>query len=229
MTPAPPAQAAEDQIAWSTFVKFLRQLCHDLRNHLNAAELQAALVGELNRDAELKVEVQHLRTLVSQLGNTLQNLSGAVANPRPTFIPYGSADFMSDLQKKIARDFPDQTLKWDVSSESAELNIDPQLLEWTVLELLGNALRHNSGEIRISTSIEEGRFVLTLRESKSKPVDPKEWREPLSTVSHAHYGLGLRRARAIVAALSGEFKTDFNPGTSVLTSRIVLPCSTGRG
>ena len=39
--------------AWSDIVRFIRQLSHDLRNHLNAIELQSAYIGELERDEEL--------------------------------------------------------------------------------------------------------------------------------------------------------------------------------
>ncbi len=37
-------------VAWSDVVHFIRQLSHDLRNHLNAIELQSAYISELERD-----------------------------------------------------------------------------------------------------------------------------------------------------------------------------------
>src|SRR5438093_265358 len=36
--------ATQPSVPWENFVKFLRQLNHDLRNQLNAAELQGALI-----------------------------------------------------------------------------------------------------------------------------------------------------------------------------------------
>ena len=39
-------------------VKFVRQLGHDLRNHLGAVELQAAYIGEIAEDPGLKEEVK---------------------------------------------------------------------------------------------------------------------------------------------------------------------------
>ena len=82
-TKAKAAPAASDgHVPWENFVKFVRQLSHDLRNQLNAAELQSALIAELTNDAELKSEIRRLRELVSQLGATLQSLSASVAEPR---------------------------------------------------------------------------------------------------------------------------------------------------
>ena len=40
-------------VPWSDTVRFVRQLSHDLRNDLNAIELQSAYIGELTQDQEL--------------------------------------------------------------------------------------------------------------------------------------------------------------------------------
>ena len=45
-------------VAWTDIVRFVRQLSHDLRNHLNAAELQAVYIGESTGDAEIKEPVR---------------------------------------------------------------------------------------------------------------------------------------------------------------------------
>ena len=42
-------QAANGNVSWENFVKFVRQLSHDLRNQLNAAELQSALIALYER------------------------------------------------------------------------------------------------------------------------------------------------------------------------------------
>ena len=54
------ANSAEtnQEIPWENFVMFVRQLSHDLRNQLNAAELQSALIGELTSDEEWKSEAR---------------------------------------------------------------------------------------------------------------------------------------------------------------------------
>src|SRR5207245_6284495 len=116
-----------------------------------AAELQSALIAELTNDAELKSEIRRLRELVSQLGATLQSLSASVAEPRPTALPYAVKDFIADMQKKLAHEFPEkgQAVKWKVLPGSATLNIDPELTEWAAAELFRNAFRHRSEERRV--------------------------------------------------------------------------------
>ncbi len=218
-----------ETIRWDNFVKFVRQLSHDLRNQLNAAQLQAALIGELMSDPELKPEVVRLRELVSKLGGTLQNLSAAVAPPHPTCLSYPATDFVGDLQKTIARDFPKQShrVKWEVSLNGAMLNIDLGLINGAAAELFDNAFRYNgNAQIAAHARIEDGRFVLQLREQKEAELDPTEWNELLGAVKHGHYGLGLRRARAIAAAHGGELTNEWDAGSSTLTSRLILPCST---
>jgi K+-sensing histidine kinase KdpD len=222
--------AANGNVPWENFVKFVRQLSHDLRNQLNAAELQSALIGELTNDPELKSEVRRLRELVSQLGTTLQSLSASVAEPRPTALPYAATDFIADLQKKIAREFPEkgQAVKWEVLPAGATLNIDPELTEWAAAELFRNTFRHDPAgdEVQAQASVEGDWFTFSIREAKKEEIDPAQWTQPLQKVSHGHYGLGLRRAHRIIAAQGGELTAKFDPASRTLTSTITLPCST---
>ncbi|HET9856838.1 MAG TPA: hypothetical protein VFP99_03315, partial [Chthoniobacterales bacterium] len=52
-------------VPWVDMVNFVRQLSHDLRNNLNAVELQSAYLAELAEEGEMKTEVQRLREMVS--------------------------------------------------------------------------------------------------------------------------------------------------------------------
>jgi hypothetical protein len=49
-TPSP----TEIQVSMPELVKFIRQLAHDLRNHLNAAELQSAYLMEIAENNEVR-------------------------------------------------------------------------------------------------------------------------------------------------------------------------------
>ena len=224
------APAASELVPWENFVKFVRQLSHDLRNQLNAAELQSALIAELTNDAELKSEIRRLRELVSQLGVTLQSLSASVAEPRPTALPYAAKDFIADIQKKVAHEFPEkaQAVKWEVLPAEVTLNIDPELTEWAAAELFRNAFRHDlaDDQVQAQASVEGDWFTLSIRELKKEEIDPAQWTQPLQKMSHGHYGLGLRRARKIIAAQGGELSAKFDPASRTLTSTITLPCST---
>jgi K+-sensing histidine kinase KdpD len=222
-------------VAWTDIVRFVRQLSHDLRNHLNAAELQAAYISELVADAELKDEIKRLRATISGLGATLQKLSVDLGSMKPSVMPYRALDFVEDIQKKVAHDFPEKraAIKWDIALQDAILTIDPQLLQHALIELFVNAFQHSPGNggIQAKAEIETGHFVFTLREPKG-PLDlsKEDWgREPLRKIRQGHYGLGLNRVRVIVEEHKGQLRAHYNPVESVLLTTITLPLSAEPG
>jgi K+-sensing histidine kinase KdpD len=216
-------------VAWSDVVHFIRQLSHDLRNHLNAIELQSAYISELERDDELKSEIKRLRVMISGMTSTLQSLSKAVSVVKPNLISYPAADFVEDLREKINRDFSGETaeINWKIQLGDAMLNVDPQLLQETFIELFANAFRHNRGKgVLVATAkIDNNQFLFALEEPKARFDLPTEnWgREPLRKISQGHYGLGLNRVRAIVEAHGGELYAQHNPEHSTLITRLSLP------
>jgi K+-sensing histidine kinase KdpD len=216
-------------VPWADVVRFARQLSHDLRNHLNAAELQAVYIGELTADAELKDEIKRLRATISAMGATLQKLSADLGSMKPSFMPYRALDFVEDVRKKVAHDFPEKsaTIKWDIALKDATLAIDPQMLQQALLELFANAFLHSPGHgaIEAKAEMETGHFIFTLREPK-EPLDlsTENWgREPLRKTRQGHYGLGLNRVRAIVEEHNGQLRARYDPAESVLLTTITIP------
>lgn len=210
-------------------VKFVRQLAHDLRNDLNAAELQTAYLIEIAETGEVKDEIKRLRGMISQVGANLQSLTVALGQPRLTEMPYSAKDFVDDLRQKLETDYPAEgaKVKWEVQAGETELEIDPQLLLPALLELFGNAFRHAPGEgaISVTARTENGRFIFSLREPKRNfERSTANWgREPLRSVSQGHYGLGLHRTRSIIAAHRGELQARYEPDTSFLVTTVTLP------
>jgi len=227
----PSTNAPGDSITvpWSNVVRFVRQLSHDLRNHLNAAELQAVYLNELAADEEMKSEIKRLREMIAQLGIILQKLSADLSQVKANLMTYGAADFVEDMRRKIAQDFPEQSAlaQWEVQLKNETLEMDPQLLQQVLLELFANAFRHEpkADAIKAKARMEKGQFVFTLEERKAPfELPTKNWgREPLGHVGQGHYGLGLNRVRAIVEAHHGEFGAKYDAGTLVTT--ITLPLS----
>jgi K+-sensing histidine kinase KdpD len=228
--------ASEDQtdsssVSWIDTVRFVRQLSHDLRNHLNAVELQAAYIGELAGDEELKAEIKRLRATIGRLGTVLQKLSADLGQVKPSFMPYRSTDFIEDLRQKFAHDFPNESavVDWHVQPGDATLNVDPQLLQQAILELFANAFHHERGQgpLAATARIDKDRFVFTLREPKARfELATEKWgREPFHKISQGHYGLGLNRVRVIVEAHGGELRAQYDPTESVLLTTITLPLS----
>jgi K+-sensing histidine kinase KdpD len=228
-TQPPSIPQPEIQVSMPEVVKFIRQLAHDLRNHLNAAELQSAYLVEIADNDELREEMKRLRGMIAQVGKSLQELTSALGQPRLTEMPYPAKEFIEDLQEKLATDYPKESAKvtWDAATEDATLNIDPQLLLPALAELFANAFRHEraEGAITVTTRTEEGRFTFRLSEPKQNfQRSTENWgREPLRALGQGHYGLGLHRTRAIVEAHAGEFSARHDKDTSSLVTTISLP------
>jgi signal transduction histidine kinase len=227
-------QDAKDSpsVSWSDTIRFVRQLSHDLRNDLNAIELQSAYISELEPSEELLGEIKRLREMVSGLASTLQRLSRDVGDVKPTLISYRATDFMEDLRRKIDHDFPKQNteITWEIQPANAMLNVDPQLLQEVFTELFANAFRHDRGEGQLlaKAKIEKKGFRFTLYEPKDRfDLPTQDWgREPIRKISQRHYGLGLNRVRAIVEAHGGDLRAQYDPKASTLITTLALPVST---
>ena len=223
--------SAEVQIPLADVTRFVRQLSHDLRNHLNAAELQSAYISEIAEDPELKSEIKRLREMTASLGKALQNLTTSLAQVKLTKMPYRAADFVEDLQQKVGTQFRDQApaIQWNAAVAEAMLEIDPQLLQEAMLELFANAFRHgrSEGSITASFKIAGGSFVFTLQEPKiGFTFSTDRWgHEPFHTVGHGHYGLGLHRARSILDAHGGKLEAHYDANASALVTSVTVPLS----
>lgn len=216
-------------------VKFVRQFSHDLRNHLNAAELQAAYIAEIAQDSEVKDEIKRLRAMISEVGTSLQRVTSALSAPRLTLMPYGAADLLDDLRQKLAADNPSESAKieWNVQAGDVSLQIDPQALQPALLELFANAFRHDraEGAISVEARIEGDRLICTIREPKRTfERSTQNWgREPFHDIGQGHYGLGLHRARAIIEAHDGQLNARYDSPASSLVTTVVLPLAQPAG
>ena len=220
--------AVELRVPMADVVRFVRQLSHDLRNHLNAAELQSAYLKEIAEDGEVKEEIQRLRSMLTEMGTTLQRLTASLAPAKLTEMPYQAAAFLEDLQQKIASLYPEKNgeITWEVDVGSSVINIDPQILQQAMLELIINAFQHErgTGEIRVNATA-NGEFCVAITEPKAAFAGSTEnWgREPFRKVKHGHYSLGLHRARNIIEAHGGRLEAQHEGSSSSLITTVVLP------
>ena len=219
-------------VPWVDTVRFVQQLTHDLRNHLNAIELQSAYISELDGSAELKGEIKRLREMISGFSAVLQKLTG-LGEVKPNLISYRASDFVEDLRKTIAHEFPKESaeITWDIQGGDAMLNVDPQLLQQAFSEVFANAFQHDRGKgaLIAAARIDETRFVFTLREPKARFESSTEnWgREPFRRITRGHYGLGLNRVRIIMEAHGGEMHAKYDPKGSTLLTTLTLPLARG--
>ena len=222
---------APANVPWSDVVRFVRQLSHDLRNHLNALELQSVFLKEIATDPEMKTEVHRLRETLAEVTAALQKLSTAMTDPKPNQIAYPASDLMQDVQKKFESEFPDRKalVTWNIRPTGSNLDVDPQLVQQAIFELLDNAFRFSppGSSFSIETAPADKGYVISLQEPKPQFEGSTEtWgQRPLAQLSHGHYGLGLNRVRAIVAAHQGEFGAAYDRSRQALVTTIVLPAS----
>jgi K+-sensing histidine kinase KdpD len=228
-----PLEALTDSlnVPWNDVVRFVRQLSHDLRNDLNAIELQSAYIGELTQEQEVTSEIKRLREVVSSMNSTLQLLSRAVGEVAPNFVTYPAGEFLIDMRTQIERNFAkeDHEVTWDVQLQDEMLNIDPQLFQEVFVELFANAFQHDrgNGALIARASISDGKFVFRLHEPKAVfSSNTQNWgREPLRNIRQRHYGLGLNRVRGIVEVHGGRLQAQHDPKAATLISTMTLPIS----
>ena len=228
----PENQSDSLSVPWIDTVRFVQQLSHDLRNHLNAIELQSAYISELDGSAELKGEIKRLREMISGFSTVLQKLTG-LGEVKPNLISYRASDFVEDLRKTIAHEFPKESaeITWDIQAGNGMLNVDPQLSQQAFSEVFANAFQHDrsKGALVAAARIDGRRFVFTLREPKARFESSTEnWgREPFRRITRGHYGLGLNRVRVIMEAHGGEMHAEYDPKGSTLLTTLILPLARG--
>jgi K+-sensing histidine kinase KdpD len=219
----------DPSISWPQVVKFVRQLNHDIRNHLNAIELQAAFVGEIAAGAETKAEIKRLREMTAKMGEELQRLSAHLSHVKLTAMSYRGSDLIEDLRDRVrnAQGEKAERIDWEIELGDAAIETDPELILSAFAELIENALTHKPGgrPILFRACADRDSLVFTLWEPKTEPVEvPATWgATPLAQVRHGHYALGLFRARSIFEAHHGTLQAHFDPSQTALITTVTLP------
>ena len=224
--------SSEPKISWPEVAKFIGQLNHDLRNHLNGIELQSAFLGEIVEDPEAKAEIKRLREMTGDLGAHLQKLSNTLGRIQPQIMPYPASDFVEDLRAKLTLAQPEQSasIEWNISLGKEMLEIDPQILSEAFVELLTNAESHGRGEgpLLFDAHANDSKVEFRLREPKiTFDGGTDEWgTRPLQYIGKGgHYGLGLFRARSIFEAHNAQYRVHFDPAASILETNVSFPAS----
>jgi signal transduction histidine kinase len=222
--------SSDPPIPLSRVEKFVRQLMHDVRNGLNAMDLEASLIAELTSDPELGAELDKLRGMVSNTAKTMQQLSPYLSDVSLNRINFPAREGLEEIKLQIEKRFSDQAaaMVWDLRAVEGNFDIDYELFQQALIELIGNALAFGeAGEkIQIIATVNKAGTNLEVRQKMNIAPEssPDRWGdEPLASTRRGHYGLGLFYARRIVAAHGGTLSFAWNERAGELFTRLAIP------
>lgn len=222
-------------VRWDQVEHFVGQLTHDVRNGLNALELQLTFLGEISTDPEAADEVKRLRGTLGNVTRQLQTLRSAVGVTTPYPLEYPAGEFFDDLRERFAKSHPAAKteaaqIEWTIEIDPETLlSVDPDLAIGALLELLANAqhfAQTGTDPIRVIVSATGTHAVFTLHEPQpTEPgVPPADWgRTPLRTTRRGAYGLGLFRVRRSLEIQGGTLEMAYSCAQLTLTTTVTLP------
>jgi K+-sensing histidine kinase KdpD len=210
-------------------VNFVRQVTHDVRNGLNAIDLQAAYAAELAGEGEVGEELSKLRKMVTHVTDDMQKLSSRFGEVNPVVMSYPVPEFLQGLKEAVEHEFDNQAKRivWEVKAGDEEMEMDYTLLLNVLLELTRNAIFFREGDqaIHFTAFNERENVVFEIRQARSKPAtDLDEWgREPLVSGRRGGYGLGLFYVRRVLVTLGGKLEPVYDAKSGELRVRLILP------
>ena len=136
LSPTLPTDAPS--VPWPRIERFVALFTHDVRNGLNALELQLTLLNELSSDPEVKAEVKGMRASLADLTRQLQRVRNATGAPTPHLFAYPAVDFVEDLRDRFQRQDAGRAarVRWEIVPGTETIQVDPELSMAAVLELL---------------------------------------------------------------------------------------------
>jgi hypothetical protein len=215
----------QPELSWPRVATFVRQHTHDVRNHLNGMDLEAALLSEIINDPEAKASVDRLRRQLRQLAVEMRALSSKFADPIPTKSEVSARDLFLIWKDQAEAVKPTPKVEWTEQVGEARLSVDVEALAKTFREILTNAVAFGNGEpLRAEAHNGNGTVAFILAERKAADVDPQGWgRTPFASTRRGGYGLGLWESDHAVAASGGEVVRSYEPAGHTLVTKIVFP------
>ena len=228
----PRFEADSGMVPWTRVEKFVGQLSHDLRNGLNACELQLTFLAEISTDPDAVTEVKGLRTTLNGITKQLQSIRVATGAVKAHTLEYPATDLFEDLQERFSRVHPEAACRIEWKSEASTqtlVRLDPDVTLSAALELLNNALHFaDVGTPLVARLKERNKQVLLCVEESldTMPDSPEDWgRSPLKSTRRGAYGLGLFRARRSLEAQGSQLDFHYQPEQKRLVATITLPAA----
>lgn len=212
------------ELTWAAVAGFVRQHTHDVRNHLNSLDLEAALLSDLVGEDEARESVVRLRRQIREAAASLRALSAKFSDAPPGDVLMAATDIFEIWKEQHASgDFPE--VQWENRLGSETVSVDPDAIAAIFRELLQNAKQFGSTPpLMARAEVLQGDAVYTLEEGKSAEVNPAGWgRVPFRSTRRGGYGLGLWEVERRARASGGRIVREFLPKESKLVTQIHLP------
>lgn len=214
-------------VPWPNVTAFVRQHTHDIRNHLNGIDLEAALLRELVTDPEALQGVSRLRQQVRDIASELRGISNRLADPSPRPTPIAASELFEIWQEQVAavRE-PPCDVKWESTLSAQNVHVDAALFAGALFELVQNAFHFYEppGSVMCTGHLVEVGVQFAVYETKSQAPDFGSWGcTPLQTTRRGGTGLGLWNVQRVVTASLGRIERRFDRGVSQLRTFVQLP------
>lgn len=219
--------AFDPDIPASRVATFVRQYAHDIRNGLNALDLEAALLQEISTDPEAQESAKRLREQVRALSDQVRSVSSRFHDPQPLRAPLAARDLFLIFREQNDRLLRPVDADWQEALGDEQLQVDAGMIADLFRELLANAAAFpGSGRIAVRASATAEAVEFELREPKSAPVTAApEWgTTPFASTRRGGYGLGLWTARRLAEANGASLTREFEPAGTLVT-RLRFPRS----
>ncbi len=226
-----PSKESTPDIPLERVSRFVRQVTHDIRNGLNAVDLQAAFLSEIAPDEEYRSEATRLREMIGNVTSILHKLSSEFQEIGLTPLSCSASIFLEDAKARLESEFGAQMQKvdWSVKADDAQIEIDLEAGFRTIAELISNALNYREPDAAIlvvSKKRDATVEVSVIEDKSSAPQNMQAWgREPLLNVGSRGYGLGLFRVNRVMKQLNGSVNRAYDSKEHRLVTTIAIPLS----
>jgi signal transduction histidine kinase len=206
---------------------FVRRLTHDVRNTLNALDLQLLLLE--SGDPVVKQGIDEARQMITVEARRLARVSSQFQVPEAQWVEYPVDELFQDLLPRMQKRFAKCMLRvaWPESVLGDLVKIDFELFAELFSELLLNALDHGAceGKVKVEIVRQAEAVMVLLTESLAQPKgDPADWGVvPFHPTAQGGYGLGLFYGRRLAQAMELELDFHYQAENALLTTALALP------
>ena len=221
----------DNLVPWERVEQFVSQFSHDLRNGLNACELQLTFLAEISTDPEAAEEVKALRSTLAGITKQLQTVRVATGVAKTHTLEYPAADLFEDLRERFVRLHPQgaSRVAWEMEvGTQTTVNIDPEVTLSAGMELLHNALHFADAGSPITCRMraEAGQVLCSVEQNYAGTPNPapEDWgRSALLSTRRGAYGLGLFWVRRGLEAQGSRLDFHHSPEQKTVTAVLTLP------